>query len=591
MKEIKRIFWRYKIQILLVLFLILLISKVTYHSDVVNAAKLTEVIINGNFGLVQEGPTGELIYPSFFPPVFHFIDALIYWPLAKFGVYNFDLNNISYERFLSVGFLLKIRYLILFILSLFLVIGISKNYEKNDKNRNKIFLLWLICPLLIFIPFSWGNIDIYPVFLLLLFLLFSFKKKYIWAMLFLGLSAATKNFGLFLIPVASLILSDKKLWKTIFYGLIGLSTYLIPLILYSNVSTTFITGGGEGLFILQKRIFDGPLFFPLVYFLILLVLVVKQEINNFNKNEILVKYSFLTLSCFYLASFFIPHWFLWIVPLFVLTACKNRKLFYLYLILLFTFFINLFSWGRNLDTNLFAVTFPRINNLITINEIISKYFSDFKIFDIVYSLFFASFLAYIYILFFDKEKKNDLTEKEIKVFSLLPLFIYLMICATYVGGMTYLRNKKNVEWYDLGLVSRNEFIEPIVESKSFYQTFESPKDRLKGVNIYFSTYGKKVTSSYQFVLYEDNCKTELRKVNIAVDKIEDNKYREVLFDQIEGSNGKGYCFTVEPMTENVETPVVLNYSKKGSYSMGELILDGENKKDEDIVFQLIYPIK
>jgi len=313
------------------------------------------------------------------------------------------------------------------------------------------------------------------------------------------------------------------------------------------------------------------------------------EITKDNKNEVLVKYCFAVLSLFYLTSLYIPQWFLWIVPFFVLTAYKDRRLFYLYVIICCAFFIGLFSWGRNLDTSLFAVAFPFINKISSISELIIRYFADFKIFEIFNSLFFAGFIAYLYILFFDK-KKDDLTEKEIKWFSLSPLFIYLFICFTYVTGMVLIRNKKNRDWYDLGLVSRNEIIGPVVKSGMFYQTFESPKDRLKGINVYFSTYGKKISSAYELVLYQSDCRTEIRNTDIDVTKIEDNKYKEVIFDEIIDSAGKNYCFTVVPKDGEVSTPITLNYSQKDFYLDGELSLNDKKTKD-DVVFQLIYPIK
>ena len=144
---------------------------------------------------------------------------------------------------------------------------------------------------------------------------------------------------------------------------------------------------------------------------------------------------------------------------------------------------------------------------------------------------------------------------------------------------------------DLGLSSRNEVLEPIVKSGQFYQTFISPKNNLKGINLFLSTYYIKITTPYKLVLYDETCNKIILESEIEVAKIDDNKYTEVFFNEINDSKDKMYCFTIEPMVENIETPVTLNYSKKGSYNMGGLILDGENQKDEDIVFQLIYPIK
>lgn len=595
MKEIKKMFWKYKIQIILILCLALIISWFTFHTDILSVAGMTSKLMNGDFSMTKKLDNGGIVYFSFFPPLCHFIDALFYYPFFKFGIYNFDFNNIPIGQLLSVGFLLKLRYLIAFVISVLVIIGVSKNYEKDEKQRNKIFLLWLLCPASLYLVSSWGNIDIYPVLLILLFLFFSFKKKYILAMIFLGLSAATKNFSLFLVLPAALILSNKDWRKTLFYGFCSILVYMIPWFLYRNIiGASAITSGGEGLFILGRSILGGPLFFPLVYFLTILFLLVKQKINDLNKNEILVKYCFLIVSFFYLTSFYMPNWFLWIIPFFVLTAYKNKKMFYLYLLISVTFFVGIFSWTRNLDITLFSTAFPIINQVSSLGEFVIKYFPSFKIFEIVNSLFFATFVCYLYLLFFDKDKvlpKEELSEKEINLFSLSPLFLYLIICFVFVFGMVTIRNIKNRDWYDFGLSSRGEVIGIINNSGQIYQTFKSPKNNLKGINLFLSTYSKKITTPYKLVLFDETCKNKILESEIEIAKIDDNKYREVFFSEVKDSKDMKYCFTVEPTLKQVDTPITLSYSKYDSYSSGELILNGKNIKNEDVVFQLIYPLK
>jgi len=432
------------------------------------------------------------------------------------------------------------------------------------------------------------------VFLLLIFLFFSFKKKYFWAMVFLGLSAATKNFSLFLILPAAIILSNKNLKKTLKYSFISFLIYLIPFLLYYKTSSIFFTGGGEGLFILQKRILDGFLFFPLVYFITILFLIIKKRVDNLNKNEVLVQYCFLILSFFYLTSSFIPHWFLWIMPFFVLTAYKSKKFFYLYTLINIGFFMTLFLWSRNIDMNLFSVAFPIINTTMTLGEFVFKYFPNFKIFDIISALFFSGFICYLYLLFFDIKNKSlskKLSEKEINIFSVFPLFLFLLTCLVFVCGMNIVRNVHNRDWFDLGLNTRNEVIGPIDKSVKLFQTFKSPKNRLKGINLYLSTYAKKIVTPYKLVLFDNTCKYVILESYLDVNKISDYAYKEVLFSEITDSQDKEYCFTIEPQLDQVETPITLHYSKYNSYDFGGLTLNNKKLKNEDAVFQLIYPIK
>ena len=90
------------------------------------------------------------------------------------------------------------------------------------------------------------------------------------------------------------------------------------------------------------------------------------------------------------------------MPFFVLSAYKNKKMFYLYLLINISFFIGIYSWSRNIDMNLFSVAFPMIKKVPMLGELIVRYFSDFKLFEINHALFFAAFLVYLYLLFYDK---------------------------------------------------------------------------------------------------------------------------------------------------------------------------------------------
>ena len=151
--------------------------------------------------------------------------------------------------------------------------------------------------------------------------------------------------------------------------------------------------------------------------------------------------------------------------------------------------------------------------------------------------------------------------------------------------MVFVRNR---DWYDLGLSSRREVVGPIYKAGSFYQTFRSPKNDLLGINLYLSTYGKNVVSSYKLILLDGDCKNKVLETNITND-VDDNSYREVIFEKIKDSANKNYCFTLEPVGA-IESPITLHYSKSDSYDLGVLILGEKVIEKEDVVFQLVYPL-
>jgi hypothetical protein len=157
--------------------------------------------------------------------------------------------------------------------------------------------------------------------------------------------------------------------------------------------------------------------------------------------------------------------------------------------------------------------------------------------------------------------------------------------------MVTIRNIKNKNWYDLGLSPRGEVIGVINNPGQFYQTFKSLNNNLKGVNLFLSTYTKEIMTPYKLLLYDETCKNKILESEIDVAKIDDNAYHEVLFNVIKDSKDKNYCFTIEPTIEQVDTPITLSYSKYNSYDFGELFLNNKKMKNEDVVFQLIYPIK
>jgi len=327
--------------------------------------------------------------------------------------------------------MLKGRYILLFILSYPLIKQAALCYTKNDKKlSSRIANLWITSPLLLFLPFSQGNNDIIPVFFTLIFLFFAFKKKYIWAMIFLGLTAALKNYALFLIPPMAIILSDKNIKNTIKYGAIAGAAYLAPILFYLKDIDHFFTGGGEGLFIFKTVLPShiNYMVFPIVYILLLTYLIFDKKASVKTKESDIVFYGFLFMSLFFSVSHFFPQWFLWILPFLIFAIYNKRHLFYIYISIVFVFLFSLVtSWSNNLDITIFGpilsfrvsdLIFPRMPGLVSLAA----------------SVFVGLILAFIYVL--SKERfifdKVYLSEKFTIFLNLLPLILYLIFLSFLV---------------------------------------------------------------------------------------------------------------------------------------------------------------
>lgn len=574
--------------------LIIGLSFTTKHSDLIGISSVVDrAYVGHNLDFYKNIFGGDKAVSS---PIAYLTDLFFYSLLKithiiNFHIYNFTNDNYFDLNLFQIG-ILKIKYLLSFIICLFVFGKISKNYDK--KKWLDIVSLFILSPVLIFFPFSQGNNDIYPVMFMLISLLFGFKKRNYLSMFFLALSAATKNYAVFLFIPAALIMSERKIWPTIKYLIIAGLTLLLTYGLYYKDIYHFLSAGGEGLFIFNQTVsfLGNSIIFVLIYCFILLNLMFNETSINIKNNykDIFIKYYFLIISLFYVTSFFIPQWFVWIVPLFILIIYKNKKLFWIYILLNTTFFIHVFiNWGNNLDFNLFNKILPFLSKVPSFFVLVSSLNINIDLNKLIYSAFISLFLFFIFL--FIKSKNENFVEKKFFLFSLLPILVFFLINILYVFTFINYKNYKNKDWYDLGLSSHGDVIGVIINSGQFYQTFKSPKNNLKGINLFLSTYSKKITTPYKLVLFDETCKNKILESEIEIAKIDDNKYREVIFSEVKDSKDKEYCFTIEPTLKQVDTPITLSYSKYDSYASGELILNGKNIKNEDVVFQLIYPLK
>ncbi len=571
------------IALIISLISILLLSYATIHGDVVVISALAHRVYSGNFNFYE--PIWGTVPVT--PPLAYVLDSLNYSLFRVLHLISFDpgdWSNITSFESLQI----KFRYVAVLLISFHFIKKAAFAYTNGDKKLTKLIgNLWILSPLVIFSPFAQGNNDIYPVTLLIIFLYFAFKKNYMVAMLMLGFAAATKNFALFLFIPTAIIFSQKRLDKTFIYLAIAAFAYVLPVFFFISEAKSFLASGGEGLFIFQKTLTEEVLLFPALYILINLYLYFKEDLTDQKKlSSLLVKYLFITMSLFYVASFFIPQWFLWISPLFIFLVYKNKKLFYVYILLNIAYFVLLIiNWGKNLDMYLFQNPFPIVMQMPSIYDFLSSSMSGFRIDVGVTTIFVSIYLFFVYLLLKPDKKEESINLKMIYL-SLLPLFIYLMINLVYAVGYFKFVNIKivNVE----SIKSLTENIQQISEKKYFTQTFISRENNLSGIQFYTGTYMQYLPSKYNFKLYQEDCSTLVYNVDLSTIKMRDNALLSVKFPKIPDSEDKSYCFTLEPIDSTVDRPITL-YVTSNDYKNGKLTLKGQ-EMDDDIYFQLLYPL-
>lgn len=145
---------------------------------------------------------------------------------------------------------------------------------------------------------------------------------------------------------------------------------------------------------------------------------------------------------------------------------------------------------------------------------------------------------------------------------------------------------------DFGLFYNNSNIGEIWEDTKFTQTFLSEDNNLVGVELFVATYGVIPNVEYDFVLMDEFCSKEIRRVIVDFSNAKDLGFYEIYFDKIEESKNNKYCFalrTNEIIKKDLK-PITLETSKDNIYMNGDLTLD-QKQVDNDLIFRTINEVE
>ena len=370
-----------KIRIILVLGIALriVLSLITYHSDLAPYLFAGQTMAKGNLGnfydylwqLPDSSPERELYPANLFnyPPAVYFtlgpverIFALPFGNLAQSFVY--DIRSVLGTPIL--GFLLlslKLPFLVFDVAMAYLLLKFF------DSPRDKVlaFVLWMFNPVAIYATYMVGQFDIIPTFLFMLVLLRVKrgdldKKSLIPEALLLGLGASYKIFPiLFVIPL--LLLKDKwsdrikiavasvlpyVLFILPFLGSRGFrATALVAGQTIKSLYSAIAVSGGESIFLYPAAVI---FFFVVFYFARI-------------KKEDLWHAFFILLLVFFVFTHYHPQWFLWITPLFVIDLVSSKLRHWVLVGLSLVSFVALVTFfDPGLSIGLFAPISPLLYN-------------------------------------------------------------------------------------------------------------------------------------------------------------------------------------------------------------------------------------
>jgi uridine kinase len=296
-----------------------------------------------------------------------------HFPYPDMMLYIMSVPRILFSPFLSNGINdLSALHLFVFRLPLlvfdFIILLVLLRWLKT-KHKQVLWLYWL-SPIVIYINYFHGQLDIIPIGMLIVSLYFLFKQKWVLSILVLAIACATKTNIMVVVPFIFIYAykNNLNLLKCAALALMFLGFFLtIQLPYLSNIDYQQMVFANK----VQVKVYDAHLPFGsyLLYFIVSAYFILVFRAITFikiNRNLLML---FLAFSFGVLTLFITPMqgWYMWLVPFFVYFVIQfNETQKYLYFTLVVFYFIY-FSTVPNSDFPLpFALNEHQTNIIFTL---------------------------------------------------------------------------------------------------------------------------------------------------------------------------------------------------------------------------------
>lgn len=206
-------------------------------------------------------------------------------------------------------------------------IGILLILKSWLKGRGlKLLALYWLSPVLIYITYFYGQLDIIPIFLLFSGLFFLFRERYLVSACIMGLSFSAKtNIVLCYAYLLLYLITKIKPRQVVFFFAVALSTFLLANIAYiANTSfLSMVFQNAEQNKVFQLALPVGNYLFYFIPAGLLLLLVKSFSLRNFNRDIFIMFLGFsFSIILFFVAP--MPGWYFWIIPFFVYFYVKEE---------------------------------------------------------------------------------------------------------------------------------------------------------------------------------------------------------------------------------------------------------------------------
>ena len=249
---------------------------------------------------IQNGKGIEFPYPPLMLWLFS-VPRMLVWPLFPGSMDAFSaVDSLVY----------RIPLLLADITILLVLMRWLKNYTRQ------VLVWYWLSPVLIYINYFHGQLDVIPMALMIASLYFLFKSNWVLAFVLIGLAIGCKTNMVLVLPfyVLYLIRISKVDFKTLFLSLLSFTAVLLL------INLPYIHSDGMIQMVYNKtlRIY----FIPAIYFILVLYYCTFKFVNR-DQLILFLAFTFLALTLMIAPM---QGWYYWILPLLVYFVIKQSKI-------------------------------------------------------------------------------------------------------------------------------------------------------------------------------------------------------------------------------------------------------------------------
>lgn len=375
--------------------------------------------ITNVYEVARSGPVDYFVNINFgrdyfiYPPLNYFTLGAVQWLLKPFyggefvswieGYGNNLARVLTHPHVWRYLFLMKIPYL-LFDLAMLLLLP---RFFTKPSDQAKVIKYWWLNPIVIFLPYVWGQFDIIPTFFMTWGLLLGLRDRPYSAALLFGIAASYKNYPLLLLPLLAVVLG-KNIVQMLRIGVVGILPFILTTMPFWGQEffrkTVLFSWQSQKMldFLWPISSTEGVYPFVIGYGLIFLWSLVYLQ----GKRERLLAPQAATLLWYYATTNFHQQWFMWVLPMLTLYAVEKRQYQKLGLVLVGLFFVRLFEIQANVTNELFIWLAPAFGDLPKSRYLLSLAYDIHKIRNLVDSLYMATAIFVSVHLLADKKAKQ-----------------------------------------------------------------------------------------------------------------------------------------------------------------------------------------